>query len=329
MSLIQPQGQQTTTESILPPGVNTEAIATGVTDAMQNAKDTLTQATSGVQQSLNEFSSASVVDASREYLDSNTLVAKFGFIALVLFGFLFLFRIGMIIMSLIFSPSTSPYLVKGMISGTEAYKIQQDPKVSSSTVSLSENEPTGIEFTYSVWLNLNGTTGDTREHHIFNKGIDAKSESSNAPGLYVISDVSNGTNKLKVYMDTFKTVGNIGSYDDQRVSVEINDIPMKKWVNVMIRMQNRLMDIYINGVLTKHVDLQYVPKQNFGDVYVCQNGGFSGKLSNLRYYSKALNVFEINGVVAWGPDTSTSELSGASSSRDTSYISYLWYKGNR
>jgi hypothetical protein len=130
-------------------------------------------------------------------------------------------------------------------------------------------------------------------------------------------------------MDTFETVGNIGSYDDQRVSVEINDIPLRKWINVMIRMQNRLMDIYINGVLTKHVDLQYVPKQNFGDVYVCQNNGFSGKLSNLRYYSKALNVFEINGIVAWGPDTSTSELSSSSSSKDTSYISYLWYKGNR
>lgn len=327
MSLIQPQGQQSS-ESIIPP-VDTQAIATGVTDAVQSVKDTLSQATNNVQQSLNEFSSTSVVDASREYLDSNTLVAKFGFIALVLFGFLFLFRIGMIIMSQIFSPSTSPYLVKGMISGTEPYRIQQDPKVSTATVNLSENQPTGIEFTYSVWLNFNGIAGNTEERHIFNKGIDAKSESSNAPGLYVISDVSNGTNKLKVYMDTFETVGNIANYDEQRASVEINDIPMNKWVNVMIRMQNRLMDVYVNGVLTKHVDLQYVPKQNFGDVYVCQKGGFSGKLSNLRYYSKALNVFEINGIVAWGPNTSTSELSNSASSKDTSYISYLWYKGNR
>lgn len=325
MSLIQPQGQQSS-ESIIPP-VDTQAIATGVTDAVQSVKDTLSQATNNVQQSLNQFSSTSVVDASREYLDSNTLVAKFGFIALVLFGFLFLFRIGMIIMSQIFSPSTSPYLVKGMISGSESYRIQQDPKVSSSTVSLSENQPSGIEFTYSVWLNFSDASGS--EQHIFNKGTNANSQSSNAPGLYVISDHATGTKKLKVYMDTFETVGNIGSYDDQRVSVEINDIPLRKWINVMIRMQNRLMDIYINGVLTKHVDLQYVPKQNFGDVYVCQNGGFSGKLSNLRYYSKALNVFEINGIVAWGPDTSTSELSSSSSSKDTSYISYLWYKGNR
>jgi hypothetical protein len=331
MSIVQPQAQaqQTSLSSMLPEGVNTEAITTGVTGAVQGVKDTLGQATANVQQTLNEFSSTSVVDASREYLDSNSLIAKFGFIILVLFGFLFLFRVGMLILSAIFAPSTSPYLVKGMISGNEPVKVQQDPKVSSAIVNLSENESSGIEFTYSVWLNFSGVQGTNgKEYHIFNKGVDASSNSSNAPGLYVISK-SDGTNTLKVYMDTFKTVGAISGYDSQRESVEIEGIPMNKWINVMIRMQNKVLDVYVNGVLTKHKDLQYVPRQNFGDVYVCQKGGFAGKLSNLRYYSSALNVFEINGVVAWGPDLSTSESTSASNSKDTSYISYLWYKANR
>ena len=324
MSLIQPQGQgQGTFDS----GINTNAITNNITNAVQSVKDTFNQANAGVQQTLNDFSSTSVVDASREYLDSNSLIAKFGFIILVLFGFLFLFKVGMVIMSIIFSPSTSPYLVKGMINGNEEVKVQQDPKVTGSIVNLSENEPSGIEFTYSVWLNFTGKS-KSGEQHIFNKGADASVNSSNAPGLYVQSE-SDGTNTLKVYMDTFKTNGSISSYDQQREFVEIKNIPFNKWVNVMIRVQNRFLDVYINGVLTKHLDLIYVPKQNFGDVYVCKNGGFSGKLSNLRYYSRALNVFEINGVVAWGPDLSTSDASSVVNSKDASYMSYLWYKGNR
>jgi len=326
MSLIQPQGQ-TTTNNILPEAVNTQAIADNVTNAVQSVKDTLNQATTGVQQSLNDFSSTSVVDASREYLDSNSLIAKFGFIILVLFGFLFLFKLGMVIMSAFFSPSSSPYLVKGMINGTEPVIIKQDPKATGAIVNLSENEPTGIEFTYSVWLNFSDTNKDTtNEYHIFNKGMDASLNSSNAPGLYVKSDAS-GTNMLKVYMDRFKTgTDPLTDYAQQRETVEINNIPFNKWVNVMIRVQNRFLDVYVNGVLTKHKDLINVPKQNFGTVYVCQNGGFNGKLSNLRYYSRALNVFEINGVVAWGPDLSTSESSSVVNSKDASYLSYMWYK---
>jgi len=50
-------------------------------------------------------------------------------------------------------------------------------------------------------------------------------------------------------------------------------------------------------------------------------------MSNLRYYSYALNVFEINGIVAYGPDTSTSDLNSAGSSATGvyTYLSNSWY----
>jgi hypothetical protein len=248
-----------------------------------------------------------------------------------------MFRVGMIIISSILSPSTSPYLVKGMIQGSESVKVEQDTRISSAIVGYSENEPSGLEFSYSVWLSFNDLNKDSKYHHIFNKGIiDASNISltgvnnlSNAPGLYVKSNMD-GTNTLRVYMDTFSKNGQIANADEQRTQMDIAGIPFNKWVNVIIRVQNRILDIYINGVLTQHKDLGYVPKQNFGDVYVCQNGGFAGKLSNLRYYPKGLNVFEINGIVGWGPNLSTSSVSQAAAiSSDTSYLSYLWYKGNQ
>jgi hypothetical protein len=285
---------------------------------------------------MNQFSSTSAVDAGKEFLQSNSLIAKFGFIVLVLFGFLFLFRIGMILISSLLAPRSSPYLVKGMITGTESVRIQQDSRTSSPLVNYSENQPTGLEFTYSVWLLFNSQKGDGKYSHIFNKGIidgsnimiNGVNNLSNAPGLYVKGN-SDGTATLRVYMDTFSKSGPISNIDEQRISMDISGVPYNKWLNVIIRAQNRVLDVYVNGVMTQHNDLGYVPRQNFGDVFVCQNGGFSGKLSDLRYYDKALNVFDINSVVGWGPNLSTSASSSAQSNTDATYLSHFWYKATQ
>jgi hypothetical protein len=327
------QNQAQQSASIIP---NTEAVTSGISDTFNSISNSISDAKTSVQQSMNEFSSTTAVDAGKEFLQSNSLIAKFGFIILVLFGFLFLFRIGMILVSSMMAPRSSPYLVKGLITGTEAVRVQQDSRTANPLVNYSENEPTGLEFTYSVWIILNSSKADGKYSHIFNKGIiDASNitingvnNMSNAPGLYVKGN-DDGTNTLRVYMDTFSKTGPISNIDEQRTTVDISGVPYNKWVNVIIRVQNRILDIYINGVLTQHKDLGYVPRQNFGDVYVCQNGGFSGKLSDLRYYAKALNVFEINGVVGWGPNLSTSPSASGQSNTDASYLSYMWYKATQ
>jgi hypothetical protein len=327
------QNQNPQTASILP---STQAVTTGIADTFNNISNSISDAKNTVNQSMDQFSSTNAMDAGKEFLQSNSLIAKFGFIILVLFGFLFLFRIGMIIISTLMSPVSSPYLVKGLITGTEAVRVQQDSRTSNPIVNYSENQPTGLEFTYSVWILLNSSNNNGKYSHIFNKGImDASNivtngvnNMSNAPGLYVKGN-DDGTNTLRVYMDTFSKIGPISNIDEQRTTMDISGVPYNKWVNVIIRVQNRILDIYVNGVLTQHKDLGYVPKQNFGDVYVCQNGGFSGKLSDLRYYAKALNVFEINGVVGWGPNLSTSPSASGQDNTDASYLSYLWYKATQ
>ena len=327
------QNQNQQSASILP---SADAVTGGLTDAVSSISSSIADAKSSINDSMNQFSSTSAMDAGKEFLQSNSLIAKFGFIILVLFGFLFLFRIGMMIISNILAPSDSPYLVKGLISGTESVRIQQDSRTSSAIVNYSENQTTGLEFTYSVWILLNSTNANSKYAHIFNKGIvdgsnitiSGVNNMSNAPGLYVKGN-ADGTSTLRVYMDTFSQSGPIQNIDDQRTTMDISGIPYNKWVNVIIRAQNRILDVYINGVLTQHKDLGYVPRQNFGDVYVCQNGGFSGKLSDLRYYAKSLNVFEINGIVGWGPNLSTSPSASGQSNTDASYLSHLWYKATQ
>ena len=309
----------------------TDTISSGVTNTIQSLKDTVANTQNTLQQSINEFSSKSAVDAGNEFLESNSLIAKFAFIILVLFGFMFLFKIGMTIIALILTPTESPYLITGMIRGNNPVTISQNSRTSSAIVNYSENKPTGLEFTYSVWVTISAPSEGGKEAHIFNKGIMV---SGNAPGLYIKSQPSNSsgtTNTLVVYMDTFQSSGSeVTNLNDQRQSIDITGIPFNKWINVTIRVENRILDIYVNGILTQHKDLGFVPKQNFSDVYVCQNGGFNGSLSDLRYYAKALNVFEINNIVAWGPNLSTSpSAQEAKTTSDSYYLSSMWYKATQ
>jgi len=104
---------------------------------------------------------------------------------------------------------------------------------------------------------------------------------------------------------------------------------LKKWFHVILRMQNNLMDVYINGVVTQRFTFPYVPKQNYQDIYVCQNNGistgFSGNLSDLRYYDRALNIFQITNIVSAGPNLTTSGLSSATANYGSTYLSSMWY----
>ena len=317
-----------------------------LTKSVGNLGQTFSDARGTLTKTLDDFSATSAADAGKEFLEANTIVAKFSFVIIVLIGFLFLMRLGMIIISYIFSPSQSPYLIKGVIPGSNAKEVVQDPRKKDTTVILSENERTGLELTYSVWLYLDGVTGDGQLKHIFSKGaidtstdfgktiegkITAASTSNktyNAPGLYTFQN-GEGGNNLRVYMDSFITPTTTSDLSGQVQSVDISGVPINKWFNTTIRVENRVLDVYVNGVLTKRKDLETIPRQNFYNVFVCQNGGFSGYLSDLRYFNKSLNVFEINSIVNSGPNLKSSSDSNYNTVPDNlQYLSNNWYSSN-
>ena len=94
----------------------------------------------------------------------------------------------------------------------------------------------------------------------------------------------------------------MNTFNDINEEIKITDLPLNKWVNVIIRVDNRKLDVYINGRLTKRHILSGVPKQNYGDVYVAMNGGFSGYISNLHYFNSALDTSHIQSIVDKGPN---------------------------
>ena len=291
---------------------------------------------------IQQFSSNEYVLGGKEFLQSNGIVAKFAFLILALICFILLLKVGSAILSRLFAHTSDPFLIKGMINSRQMMIIPQDPsKPGAKPILRSNNEREGLEFTWSVWINIDDFGYKQNEFkHVFHKGNNNISNGSggagsigggsgvaginypnNSPGLYItplITDAVNGnTAGLLIKMNSFNQIDE---------DITITDIPLNKWLNVIIRVtkQNQL-DVYINGTLVKRHMLAGVPKQNYGDVYASLNGGFSGNTSDLRYFEEAISTSKIQAIVNAGP--STKLISGSSiGGKDTNkYISTRWY----
>ena len=69
--------------------------------------------------------------------------------------------------------------------------------------------------------------------------------------------------------------------------------------------------------------LKGVAKQNYGDVYVSMNGGFSGYTSELRYFESALGTNRIQAIVDKGPNMKMDSTDLTQSKPH--YLSTRWY----
>jgi len=316
-----PTNEPSNLSSSISNGVNSAGET--ITSAFNSAGQGISNAATSVQETLGEFSSKSSVDASSEFLTSNTLLAKFSFLILVLIAFLFLVNLGITLIGYFTQPSNNPYLVKGTMNAANELVITQDPKNKSSiSILRSNNQNTGIEFTWCIWIYVNDIDPkrEPQYQNIFNKGDGYYGKNgiasvNNGPGLYL----DNSGNQLHIVMNTV-------AVSDHSDTLDVPNIPLRKWFHCAIRMENKIMDVYINGVVTARLIMKDVPKQNYFDVNICKNGGFNGSIADLQYYDRALSVFEINNIVVWGRNTSASTSSSASDATGFPYyLSNLWY----
>lgn len=214
-------------------------------------------------------------------------------------------------------------------------EFEQNPNAKNAVlIPLSDNERSGAEFSYAffLWVNPNSFKGEEGLLHIMHKGHPTPYPLL-GPGVFLHSN----TNTLRVYMNSSKTWNNF---------VDVENLPVKKWVHVVIVARNNHIEVYINGNLSKKLNVEGgVLYQNFGNLYLFNQrpcrlnptmipslkgqpinifGTFSGNLSNLYYYSYALSYTEIQGLVDEGPSRRTETRS----EEGPPYLQDSWWVSN-
>ena len=257
---------------------------------------------------------------TKEFLESNSIIAKLAFLLLVLVVFVLILRAGIYILTYLNKPSSSPTLISGMNDASHMTVIPQNPSVPHAVPILrSVNQEDGIEFTWSIWTYIKDLKPENLYKHVFHKGNNSVNKSSgmnfpnNAPGLYIAPY----TNNFVIMMNTFKKI---------KEEIVVEDIPLNKWVNIIIRVEHTNLDVYINGTIVKRHVLNSVPRQNYGDVYVSMNGGFSGYTSDLKYWNYALDIREIQKIIDKGPNLKMNDKSMLES--EPRYFSLRWFYQN-
>jgi hypothetical protein len=138
-------------------------------------------------------------------------------------------------------------------------------------------------FTYSIWIYVDDWSYNYgSEKIIFTKGDSPK--------------VSLGANENDLNV-SMKLDG-----DHNRFMCGLPNVPLQRWTNIIITLNGRSMDLYLNGKLTRTCLLKEVPKiDTTSNLLLTPNGGFSGYTTNFKYWSDTVNPQQAWNIYKSGP----------------------------
>ena len=156
-------------------------------------------------------------------------------------------------------------------------------------------------FSYSIWFYINDWNYRYGEEKVLFGRMGsqtvaaATTTSSTISGsepcpLVTLGSIQNNLN-IKLSLGNLGTSVELTSDDDKDSTgsvthnCNVSNIPIQKWVNLLISTYGRTLDVYLDGKLVKTCVLPGVAKINKdADVFVTPNGGFAGWTSKLQYY---------------------------------------------
>ena len=230
-------------------------------------------------------------------------------------------------------------LIENTVTSDNAIVLTQDPSDTKSKLIIpSDNQLTGVEFTYAFFLLVNSstfnsdTTDDTLKQ-VFYKGY-SKPFPLMGPGVFIFEK----TNTMRIFMNSYQTWY---SY------VDIPNIPTGKWFHTALVFRSNNLEVYINGNLTARVPMDktypYQNSQNLiifgnttrstpsGTSYTKLDGttgthkigkSISGQISRFYYYGYALSFSEIQALTTFG---ASSTIDTPSPAMNSISLTDTWY----
>ena len=204
-----------------------------------------------------------------------------------------------------------PYTLQNLQNGQNMSTIN-----ASSLATNGSNIPSS-NFAYSIWFYVNDFNyryGSPKV--IFGRmgGPTASNVGSSSSGSGSIDDISGMDpcpavvlgaieNNVEIYLGCFPGVNQTPTDGGNTIvhKCSVSNVPIQKWVNLVISVYGRSLDVYIDGKLVRTCLLPGVANiNNNSNVYVTPSGGFSGWTSKFQYYPTALNPQEVYNIYVKG-----------------------------
>lgn len=167
-----------------------------------------------------------------------------------------------------------------------------DPNVSKIPAEIP-NSVTGLEYSYSFWIYVSDYTYKYGQW----KSILSKGRPNSVAGISPEISLYPNTNALHIRQSTTLEIE----------GADVQNIPLKKWNHIVVILNNRSLDVYINGFLERSVVLKGIPILNNAPLAVCRPNedqgapGFYGQISRLQYYARSITTTEVTTLYQYGP----------------------------
>jgi len=176
----------------------------------------------------------------------------------------------------------------GLSSGTVMATITADSLAQSASGVNSSN------FAYSIWFYVNDWNYRYGEPKVIYGRMGASTDTTGPCPAVILGPIANNIDvALTVYpgVDTVPDTTNTKKDKDSMThNCSIPNVPIQSWVNLLISVYGRTLDVYLDGKLVKTCVLPGVAKiNNDSNIYVTPNGGFSGWTSKFQYYPNSID----------------------------------------
>lgn len=179
------------------------------------------------------------------------------------------------------------YLIIKYLMGHSSLTDLNDAKTTQTigANNLDASNAQGSNFTYSVWFYVSNWNYKYGESKVVLGRLDKDGEASPSIVLGAM------TNDLNITVTTYPTIKS--KQQGNQHTCNVQNVPLQKWVNLIVSLYGRSMDVYIDGKLVRTCVLPGVAKVDYNaPLLVTPSGGFAGYTSNVQYWGTATNPQE-------------------------------------
>lgn len=176
------------------------------------------------------------------------------------------------------------FIIRWLMGDSSKISGLSDAKTVTKIQAEDLEQSNSSNFAYSVWFYVDEWSYRFGEPKIILGRLDGDLKPS--PSIVLGAIENNVKIETTVYPSSDSTTSSTHTCN-------VANVPIQRWVNIIVSLYGRTLDVYIDGKLVRTCVLPGVAKiANNAPVYVTPLGGFSGYTSNIQYFGDALNPQE-------------------------------------